>query len=68
MRQQGLDYAVNRYAYEAQRHYGILDARLANQKYIVGDTYTIVDMAAWGWARGMPNILGDERLGKIPES
>ena len=63
---QGLDYAVNRYAYEAQRHYGILDARLAKQKYIVGDTYTIVDMAAWGWARGVPNVLGEGAWAKFP--
>src|SRR3954454_16941050 len=46
-----LPYAVNRYAYEAQRHFGILDARLAKQKYMLGDTYTIVDMNVWGWAR-----------------
>jgi GST-like protein len=62
----GLDYAVNRYAYEAQRHYGLLDARLANQEYIVGDSYTIVDMAAWGWARGIPNVLGEGAWAKFP--
>ena len=43
------EYAINRYAFEAQRHFGILDARLAKQKYMLGDTYTIVDMAVWGW-------------------
>ena len=53
------EYAINRYAFEAQRHFGILDARLAKQKYMLGDTYTIVDMAVWGWARGMPIVLGD---------
>lgn len=63
---QGLDYAVNRYAYEAQRHYGILDARLARQEYIVGDTYTIVDMAAWGWARMLPVVLGENAWSKFP--
>ena len=62
----GLDYAVNRYAYEAQRHYSILDARLATQKYMIGDTYTIVDMAAWGWARGIPNVLGEGAWAKFP--
>src|ERR671926_86394 len=46
-----LPYAVNRYMYEAQRHFGILDARLAKQQYMVGGTYTIVDMDVWGWAR-----------------
>jgi len=44
-------YAHTRYQYEAERHYGILEARLAKRRYIVGDTYTIVDMDAWGWAR-----------------
>jgi GST-like protein len=37
-----IPYAINRYAFEAQRHAGILDARLAKQKYILGDTYTII--------------------------
>jgi GST-like protein len=52
-------YAINRYAYEAQRHFGILDARLAKSKYLLGDTYTIVDMDVWGWARLIPNVLGE---------
>ena len=26
---------------------------------MVGNTYTVVDMALWGWARLVPNILGD---------
>ena len=54
-----LPYAINRYAYEAQRHFGIIDARLAKNKYMLGDTYTIVDMNVWGWARLMPNVLGE---------
>ena len=53
--------------YEAQRHYGILDARLAKQNYMVGDSYTIVDMALWGWARLIPNVLGEELLGQVPQ-
>src|SRR5271156_392109 len=61
-----LEYAINRYAFEAQRHFGILDARLAKQKYMVGETYTIVDMDAWGWARGMPNVLGEAAWAKFP--
>ena len=52
--------------YEAQRHYGIIDARLAKQKYMLGDTYTIVDMAVWGWARLIPNVLGEEHWAKFP--
>jgi GST-like protein len=53
------EYPQKRYDYEAQRHWGILDARLAKQRYMVGDTYTIVDMAVWGWARAVPFIFGE---------
>lgn len=59
-------YAINRYAYEAQRHFGIIDARLARQKYMLGDTYTIVDMNVWGWARLIPNVLGEGGWPKFP--
>lgn len=53
------EYPQKRYAYEAQRHWGILEARLGQQRYVVGDTYTIADMAVWGWARAIPFIFGD---------
>jgi GST-like protein len=61
-----IPYALNRYAFEAQRHAGILDARLARQKYMLGDTYTIADMNVWGWARLIPNVLGEAAWGKLP--
>jgi GST-like protein len=61
-----LPYAINRYAYEAQRHFKILDDRLAKRKYMLGDTYTIVDMNVWGWARLMPNILGEGAWSQFP--
>jgi len=60
------EYALNRYSYEAERHWGILDARLAQQHYMVGDTYTIIDMSVWGWARAVPFILGPEAWTKLP--
>jgi GST-like protein len=61
-----LEYAHNRYQYEAHRHYKILDDHLAKSKYMVGDTYTIVDMAFWGWARMAPFVLGDDVFAKYP--
>jgi GSH-dependent disulfide-bond oxidoreductase len=61
-----ISYATNRYVFEAQRHAGILDARLAKQKYMLGDTYTIVDMNVWGWARLIPTVLGDGGWEKFP--
>ena len=62
----GLDYAVDRYLFEAQRHYGILDAQLAKGSHLLGDTYTIADMSAWGWARAVPFILGDDAWSRLP--
>jgi len=46
---EGQDYAVNRYRREAERHYQVLNDHLKGRSYIVGDTYTIADMSAWGW-------------------
>jgi GSH-dependent disulfide-bond oxidoreductase len=46
---EGLDYAVNRYRREAERHYQVLNDHLAGRGFIVGDSYTIADMSAWGW-------------------
>ena len=60
------DYAVTRYVFEAKRHYGILDARLADRRYMLGDVYTVVDMAVWGWARALPRVLGDGALAAMP--
>jgi GSH-dependent disulfide-bond oxidoreductase len=61
-----IPYALNRYLFEAERHYSILDARLGQQRYLVGDTYTIVDMAAWGWARMVPFVFGDDGWANFP--
>ncbi len=61
-----LEYAVERYLYEARRHFGILDERLADRQYLLGERYTIVDMAAWGWVRAIPFILGVEAWSTLP--
>lgn len=61
-----IPYAINRYMYEAQRHFSILDSRLAKRRFMLGDTYTIVDMAVWGWARLIPTVLGEAAWAKLP--
>jgi GST-like protein len=60
------DYAVNRYMFEAERHWAIIDARLAKARYMVGDTYTIIDMSVWGWARALPFIFGGDAWSQFP--
>jgi GST-like protein len=62
----GLDYAVDRYQFEARRHYGILDAQLAGGPYLLGAIYTIADMSAWGWVRVVPFILGESAWETLP--
>jgi GST-like protein len=61
-----LPYAINRYDFEAERHYGILDQRLAEAPYMLGETYTIVDMAVWGWARMLPIVRGENTWRDMP--
>lgn len=61
-----LAYAVNRYEHEASRHFKILDARLAEHHYMLGDRYTIVDMAVWGWSRALPFVLGENAWTTLP--
>jgi GST-like protein len=61
-----LPYAINRYTFEAERHFGIIDTRLGGQPYMLGDAYTLVDMALWGWARMIPMVLGEAAWGSLP--
>ena len=59
-------YAHTRYQYEADRHYAILNQHLAKRRYMVAETYTIVDMDVWGWARMVPFVMGDDAWAKFP--
>lgn len=54
---EGLDYAVNRYRREAERHYQVLNDHLDGRSFIVGDSYTIADMSAWGWLDRASRVL-----------
>ncbi len=54
------EYALNRYDFEAHRHYAVLDSHLATHLWMLGDDYSIVDMAFWGWVRMMPYVLGND--------
>lgn len=43
------EYPINRFAMETKRQLDVLDKRLADNKYVAGDNYTIADMAIWPW-------------------
>jgi GST-like protein len=63
-----IPYAVNRYVYETERHWRVVDDHLAGSRYLVGDDYTIADMALWGWARAAPFILGEDIWEAFPNA
>ena len=61
------EYAINRYDFEVERHYRIVDERLGRQRYMMGSEYTIIDMAVWGWARLIPRALdAEDALNRFP--
>jgi GST-like protein len=43
-----IPYAIERYAKETNRLYGVLDKRLADREFVAGD-YSIADMASYPW-------------------
>jgi GST-like protein len=61
-----IPYAQNRYLREAERHYQVLDQHLEGRSFIVGDGFTIADVAAWGWVDRSTFVLGEGRLGEFP--
>jgi len=61
-----LPYAINRYDFEAWRHWKLLDAHLATRTWMLGEHYTLVDMAVWGWARALPFALGAQVWDELP--
>jgi GST-like protein len=48
-----IEYAINRYAMETKRQLHVLDTHLAGSQYMVGDEYTIADIAIWPWYGAM---------------
>jgi GST-like protein len=74
---QDLPYAKDRYRKEVARLYGVMDRRLAANRFLAGNFYSIADIACYGWAslwRGQQQSLDDkphlarwlEQLGSRP--
>ena len=61
-----IPYAINRYDFEAWRHWRLLDAHLEGRQWMIDDRYSIVDMAVWGWARTAHMGLGDDAMQSLP--
>jgi GST-like protein len=52
----------DRYVAEAQRLLEVLDGRLAGRRWIMGDDYTIADIATFGWVRNLIGFYGAGEL------
>ena len=44
-----LEYPIHRYTMETKRQLDVLDKHLADKPYMIGEEYTIADMAIWPW-------------------
>jgi GSH-dependent disulfide-bond oxidoreductase len=52
------EYALGRYDLEAHQAWTVIEQHLATRTYILGQDYSIADMALWGWSRILPYVLG----------
>ena len=43
------EYPINRFAMEPKRQLDVLERQVADNTFIVGEEYTIADMAIWAW-------------------
>ncbi|WP_176083776.1 glutathione S-transferase C-terminal domain-containing protein [Martelella sp. HB161492] len=57
-------YPTERYSNETRRLLGVLEQRLAERRFIMGDVYTIADIAIFPWVRGLTSAYdAAEHLG-----
>lgn len=52
-----MEYPINRFTMEVKRHMDLLNQRLADNRYLAGDVYSVADIVTWPWygalARGL---------------
>ncbi len=48
-----MQYPIDRYTMEVKRQLDVLDRNLADRKFLIGDDYTIADMATYPWYGGL---------------
>ena len=61
----GIDYGKKRYGNEYNRCLGVLEKRLENREYIVGN-YSVVDMICWPWVLIAKPLGQSLELGRSP--
>ncbi len=56
------DYALNRYTNEAKRLLGVLNERLKEREYLVGNQFTMADIATFPWINALDFYEGKDHL------
>ena len=59
------DWGIHRYKDETKRLFSVLESRLQESPYLVGEKYTIADIASFPWVRVAPGTL-DLELSEWP--
>jgi len=52
-----IEYCIDRFSMEVKRQFDVLDRHLEDNEYMVGDQYTIADIAIWPWYGGVISNL-----------
>ena len=52
----------DRYVAEARRLLGVLERQVAGRDWILGDAYTVADMATWPWVNNLVGFYGAAEL------
>ncbi|KAI1821317.1 glutathione S-transferase [Xylaria intraflava] len=60
-----IPYGIQRYVGETERLYGILNTRLADRDYVVGNKFSIADINLLGWANAA-SFAGFDLEGQFP--
>jgi GST-like protein len=59
-------YSINRYDFEAWRHWKILDAHLTDRPWMISGRYTLLDIAVWGWLAPCPLPSAPKPRAQLP--
>lgn len=68
-----IPYAIERYSMEVKRLLDVLDKQLEGKQYVIGDEYTIADMAIFPWVRCLEtgynakDYIYKEAFGRVDE-
>ena len=70
-RERGGDVAIRESVGDERQHVVFargqrFEQRLAGRLWMMGDRYTVLDMAVWGWGRSAPTALGDDPWEQLP--